>query len=90
MTDRVALTRAWIALIALSLGSTLLSLDLVPDGWQAASGAAVLMLAWLKARVILARYLGLAQAPSWMRGFGISLAMFCLLLLGLYLIPALR
>jgi hypothetical protein len=47
----------------------------------------ILTLAWLKARVILGRYLGLVNATFWARGFGISLALFCALLLGLYLIP---
>jgi hypothetical protein len=39
--------------------------------------------------VILARYLGLAAAPFWRRGFEVALALFCLLLLGLYLAPGL-
>ena len=48
-------------------------------------GGVVLMLALLKARVILSRYLGLWRAPSWRRGFNLSLTAFCLTLLGLYL-----
>ena len=39
------------------------------------------------ARVILLRYLGLSQAPFWARGFGITLGVFCIGLMGLYLIP---
>lgn len=81
------LIRAWITLILLSIGSALLSLWQIPQEWKFVAGATILTLAWLKARVILLRYLGLAQAPFWARGFGISLALFCLLLLGLYLVP---
>lgn len=84
---REALIKAWVMLIAFSAASTLLSIWTIPDIWKPAAGAAILTLAWLKARVILLRYLGLAQAPFWARGFGISLALFCLLLLGLYLVP---
>lgn len=82
---RNPLLRAWTALIGLSLCSTLVSLGDLPPGLTALSGALVLALAWLKARVILARYLGLESAPFWRRGFEISLAVFGLLLLGLYL-----
>lgn len=82
------LMRAWAWLLALSLGSTVVSLWAWPDGLAPLAGATILVLAWLKARVILARYLGLAAAPFWRRGFDISLALFCLLLLGLFLLPA--
>ena len=84
---RLSLIRAWIFLIAFCAMSTLLSVSPFPPGWEALAGAAILTLAWLKARIILARYLGLAQAPFWARGFGIVLALFCTLLLGLYLVP---
>lgn len=84
---REALIRAWATLILLSIGSALLSLWEIPQEWKFLAGATILTLAWLKARVILLRYLALAQAPFWARGFGISLALFCLLLLGLYLVP---
>lgn len=53
------------------------------------AGVAILALALAKARVILARYLGLAQAPSWLRGFMWVVGLWALLILGLYLIPAL-
>ncbi|MFB9149777.1 nitric oxide reductase F protein [Roseovarius ramblicola] len=84
---RDPLLRAWGALIGLSLGSTVLSLWHWPPRLAALAGALILTLGWLKARVILARYLGLAAAPFWRRGFNLSLALFCLLLLGLYLLP---
>ena len=40
-------------------------------------------------RLILTRYLGLANAPFWRRGFDVTLGLFVLLLLALYLVPAL-
>lgn len=86
MTRR-ALYIAWGSLIALSLASTLLSLPAVWTQWPMATGITVLLLAWLKARVILMRYLGLAAAPTWRRGFDFALAVLCLLMLGLYLVP---
>jgi hypothetical protein len=79
------LTRAWIILIALSAVSAFTA-GLVDAGFdRRITGVVVLMLALLKARVILSQYLGLWAAPSWRRGFNLSLTAFCLLLLGLYL-----
>lgn len=81
------LTKAWMALIGLSAVSTLIAL-LLPrldaQGMKAAS-AVILVIAWLKARVILSRYLGLVAVPSIRRGFGLVLALFMLAALGLYL-----
>ena len=86
---RDPLLRAWVWLIGLSLGSTAVSLWHWPPALTALAGVVILALAWLKARVILARYLGLAAAPFWRRGFEVALALFCALLLGLYVIPVL-
>lgn len=82
-----ALYIAWGTLIALSLVSTLLSVLGFGAHWPVVTGTAILVLAWLKARIILSQYLGLAAAPSWRRGFDFALAMLCLLMLALYLIP---
>lgn len=83
-----SLPRAWIALLGLSLGSTLIA-ALVGHGMgRTAVGAAILALAWMKARIILSRYLGLWQAPGWRVGFNWALGFFCLILLGLFLVPA--
>ncbi|WP_068010950.1 cytochrome C oxidase subunit IV family protein [Pseudovibrio axinellae] len=83
------LTRAWIALLILSIGSTIVA-SLADYGLgTTATGAVILLLAWFKARTILSRYLGLWKAPSWNHGFNWVLAAFCLILLGLYLVPAL-
>lgn len=80
------LIRAWLALVALSALATGVSL-LRPDApaWAATvAGAAILVLAWLKARVILNRYLGLAGVPGARRGFGAGLGAFALAALVLY------
>ena len=53
------------------------------DGLTAA-GAAILILAWAKARTILNVYLGLGQAAALRRGFGLALALYAGLLLALY------
>ncbi|MEI2686990.1 MAG: nitric oxide reductase F protein [Cypionkella sp.] len=80
-------TRAWIALLALSaITTTLAVVQPALTGWAiAASSSLLLVLAWLKARVILARYLGLAAAPDWLRGFNLVLALYAILLLALTL-----
>lgn len=66
-------TQGWLALVALSAGSTALA-------WLGGAGAvaalAILALAWIKAQIILRVYLGLAQAPGWGRGFALVLAGF--------------
>lgn len=86
MTRR-AIYRAWGWLIALSLVSTGLSRPEIWSNWPTASGILVLLLSWQKARIILGHYLGLAAAPPWRRGFNFALALLCLLLLSLYLVP---
>ncbi len=83
------LTRAWIALLVLSGASTLIAALVTTGAAPAAVGAAILLLAWAKSRIILSRYLGLWRAPAWRAGFNWVLGLYCLLLLGLYLIPAL-
>ena len=81
------LTKAWMTLMGLSVLSTVIALmlpGLEANGLKAAS-ALILIIAWLKARVILSRYLGLAAAPTIGRGFGLVLALFMLAAGGLYL-----
>lgn len=84
------LLRAWAWLIALSTGSTLLAIAVsrgaLTGAGVTAGGAAILVLAWAKAEVILARYLGLAAAPFWHRGFRLVLGLYAAGLLGLYLL----
>lgn len=81
------LTKAWLALIGLSAISTVIALALPgldANGLKIAS-AVILGIAWLKARVILSRYLGLEAVPAIARGFGLVLGLFMLVAGGLYL-----
>jgi len=84
---RDPLLRAFLALLALSLATTGLA-ALLDAGWAGpALGAAVLTLGFLKMRLILRRYLGLAGAPSFRGGVDLVLALLLALMFGLYLIP---
>ncbi len=82
------LLRAWGWLLILSAVSTVLAgavtRGLLPPAGMTAAGAAILFLAWAKAGTIISRYLGLADAPFWHRGFRIVMAAYALLLLALY------
>jgi hypothetical protein len=71
------LTRAYLALLALSAASTLVAAAGLSGRWLA---LLVLTLAWGKARLILNRYLGLAQAPGIARGFALVLAIYMVIL----------
>jgi hypothetical protein len=77
------LTRAWLALLALSLGSAGLTMMPLPPELL---GGGILSLALAKSRIILARYLDLAHSPSWLRGFTMVLTGFAVVIFGLYLI----
>lgn len=88
MTAR-RLTIAWAWLMGLSLASTAVAALIESGAGTMAAGVAILVVALVKARLILLDYLGLAQAPSWRGGFVVSLAVFTVLLAGLYVIPAL-
>jgi len=76
-------TRDWTLLVGLSALSTLLAVllpDLIGIDLRLA-GAMLLALGFAKAQLILADYLGLAAARSWLSGFTSVLA----LLIGLWL-----
>ncbi|PIP97738.1 MAG: nitric oxide reductase F protein [Rhodobacterales bacterium CG18_big_fil_WC_8_21_14_2_50_71_9] len=89
MTQAKPLIRAWALLVALSLATTALT-ALIGDGApHPALAGAVLALAGLKASVILRRYLGLAAAPLWRKGFETVLAALLLTLFAVWLIPSL-
>jgi hypothetical protein len=79
---RDPLLLAWAGLVTLSLAGA--GLSLVPAGPVLSLMA--LSLALLKGRIILHRYLGLAHAPRWRRGFDMVLAGFCAGLAGLALL----
>lgn len=76
------LIRAWGLLVALSMAGALITR--APD----VTGLAVVILAlsFVKARLILHHYLGLANAPSWRRGFDMVVAGVCVLLAALALL----
>ncbi len=82
-------TKAWLLLLALSGASTVLSVAVARGALSGSAatigGAAILALAWAKARTILNAYLRLSGAPAFRRGFGLALGLYALLLLGLYL-----
>lgn len=71
------LTRAWLALLLFSAVSTVVALALptLDPVWVRVAGILILVLAWLKARVILARYLDLDRVPRIGRGFGLVLGL---------------
>ena len=81
----IHLNRAFAILIGLSICTTLLA-DLVPRA-GIVYVATVLVLSMVKARVILSQYLGLAQAPTFRRGFNAIVTIFVLAAFGLYLLP---
>lgn len=82
----MTLTRTWALLIGLSLASTVLA-ALVSKGHagQLALGA-ILLLAWIKAHLILRTYLGLGQVPQVLRGFDIVLGLVMIAMLALALV----
>ncbi|NDR58148.1 nitric oxide reductase F protein [Aliiruegeria sabulilitoris] len=84
-----SLTRAWFALILLSGASAANAVMVSRNAVPTIAGVAILLVAWMKTRVILSRYLGLWQAPSWRAGFNGVLGVYCLFLLGLYVVPVL-
>jgi hypothetical protein len=90
MSQHRDLWRALAVLIALGVATT--AIAVLKDGsgpvWTA--GAAVLLvLAGLKAEIILSRYLALRVAPAWLRGFRAALVLLIAILYTLWLIPLL-
>ncbi|TQV78540.1 cytochrome C oxidase subunit IV family protein [Denitrobaculum tricleocarpae] len=75
----------WVWLLTLSLTTTAIAYFVTRGITGPIAGAAILFLAYMKARLILARYLGLAEAPSWYRGLNLLIAIYMVLLLALYL-----
>ena len=72
-----SLLKAWVALVALSVCTALLSAaHASQSGHRIMIAAGLLTLAGIKARVILADYLGLRTSPFWSRAFGFTLGLF--------------
>lgn len=78
------LVEAWVALVVLSVGTALLATADVSGRGATVVAAGVLVLAGLKARVILARYLGLAGTRFWTRVFDMVIGLFLALSFALY------
>lgn len=83
MSVKVTPTRAWGALVALSLASTLVAWS---GGQGIGAAVVILALGGVKARVILDDYLGLRHVPGWRRGFAAGLVVYLLALVGLTLL----
>lgn len=84
--DKTLLT-GWMWLIILSALAALISAltgQILP---RTLAGSAILILALLKARVILSAYLGLREVPGWLSGFSLVITLWGLTVLGLYLAP---
>ncbi|AHB48257.1 nitric oxide reductase F protein [Hyphomicrobium nitrativorans NL23] len=77
------LVHAWLALLLLSYGTVLIASNGTQGSAWMAGG--VLVLAGLKARVILARYLGLSASRFWMRVFDLVIGIFLAAAYALYL-----
>ncbi|NOE24639.1 cytochrome C oxidase subunit IV family protein [Ruegeria sp. HKCCD6157] len=78
-----SLTQAWLGLLALSVGSALLTLIGAPS---AIIAGGILLLALIKASVILKHYLDLENSQSWLRGFTMVLTGFSVVVFALYLV----
>jgi len=75
---------AWGLLVALSLATTVLTLIEASGHVRLVIGGAVLVLAGLKARIILSRYLHLAHSAFWMRSFDMAIGLFLLIAFALF------
>lgn len=75
------LTKTWVLLIALTLATATLA---GVDGRAAVAG--ILLLSFLKARLILGRFLHLATAPGWLVAFTVPIAIWLLLIGGAYVL----
>lgn len=82
--ENVTLNRAFIVLLALSIGTAVLT-DIRPQAGTAFV-VVVLILSGIKARIILTEYLGLRAAPEFRRGFTAFLIAFLLAAFGLYML----
>ncbi|HEX2842345.1 cytochrome C oxidase subunit IV family protein [Hyphomicrobium sp.] len=78
------LIEAWGSLVALSIGTVLIASVDASGKRGTLAAAGVLTLAGIKARVILARYLGLSGSRFWTRTFDLAIGIFLALAFGLY------
>ena len=85
MTARTMI-EAWIFLLVMSGATTALTLVALPGQSRMIIAAGVLVLAGLKARVILSYYLQLRTSRFWTRAFDVAIGGFLALCFGLYLL----
>ena len=81
-----ALVRSWTALVVLSVATTGLTLVEARGTLGVAVGAGVLLLAGLKARIIVAHYLALSRSRFWMRAFTSALVAFLAVAFAIHLL----
>lgn len=74
-----ALIEAWAVLVGLSAATTVLSMMEVSGRGGIIISGFVLLLAGIKARVILSRYLQLRNSRFWLRSFDMAIGSFLLL-----------
>ncbi|MFA9474158.1 MAG: cytochrome C oxidase subunit IV family protein [Filomicrobium sp.] len=79
-----ALIEAWAVLVGLSAATTILSIFEVSGRGGVIIAGFVLLLAGIKARVILSRYLQLRNSRFWTRSFDFAIGSFLLLSFGLF------
>lgn len=84
MLSSRALIHAWLLLLVLSAATALLTLVDLNGTSGTMIGAVVLILAGIKARVILARYLRLDTSRFWTRVFDMALGFFLALAFAFY------
>lgn len=89
MTRDRDLWRALAALIVFGLATTGIAVlrDRTDAIWLAAAAAALLVLAGLKAEIILGRYLALRLAPAWLGRFRTAVALLLAVLYAIWLVP---
>lgn len=89
MTNR-QLIEGWVVLIVLSLCTTALTLVEVTGAGRLGVAGVILILAGLKAHIILKRYLQLGSSVFWMRAFDFTIFGFLLLGYGLFALEQVR
>lgn len=87
MRDLRPIVTAWIALLLLSLVTTgIASAGDLASNSRHATAAAVLLLAGIKSRIILARYLEVEASLFWMRTFDLLVFSFLTLAFAIFVI----
>jgi hypothetical protein len=84
MMPAPVLIKAWLALVVLSVGTVLLTMTGASGHGQYVAAGGVLLLAGMKAHVILTRYLGLAGSRFWTQAFDAVIGGFLVLSFALY------